>query len=65
MLAISRVKNVDRNILIWKLKDETGISHSCSLDAAVPCTDAVWVFPVSAVCGDGGVWHHGVSLLRE
>ena len=28
-------------------------------------TNAVWVFPVGAVCGDGGVWTDGVPLLRE
>ena len=28
-------------------------------------SDAVWVFPAGAVCGDGGVWHHGLSLLLD
>ena len=36
-------------------KYETGLSHSRSVDAALSGSDAVWVFPVGAVCGDGGV----------
>lgn len=34
--------------------DETGLSHSCNNDAALLGTDAVWIFPVRAICGDGG-----------
>ena len=52
---MSRVKNVGRELLNLKLEDETSLSHSRSLDAVVLGTDAVWLFPVGAVCGDGGV----------
>ena len=48
-----------------KCDNETGLSHSCSPDAVVSGSDAVWVFPAGAVCGDGGVWHHGVSVLPD
>ena len=62
---MSRVKNVGRELLNLKLEDETGLSHSRSLDAAVSRTNAVWVFPTGEVCGDGGVRANGVPLLRE
>ena len=60
---MSRVKNVGRELLNLKLEDETGLSHSCSIDAAVLGTDAIWVFPVGAVCGDGGIRSDGVPVL--
>lgn len=31
--------------------------------AAVPRTDAIRIFPVGQVRGDGGVWRDGLSLL--
>ena len=62
---MSRVKNVGRELLNLKLEDETGLSHSCSIDAAVSRPDALRLFPVRAVCGYGGVWVYGVSLLSE
>ena len=62
---MSRVKNAGRELFNLKLEDETGLSHSCSVDAAVSRPDAVWVFPTGEVCGDGGVWTDGVPLLRE
>ena len=62
---MSRVKNANRDLLILKLDDETDISHFGSDDAALSCSDAVWIFPVSEVSGDGGVWADGVPLLRE
>lgn len=51
---MSRVKNVGHDLLKLKLDDETGISHSRSLDADLSCPDAVWLFPVGEVRGDGG-----------
>ena len=54
----------------WNKRDsivdnETGLSHSRSLDADLSRPDAVWVFPVGAVCGDGGVWRDGIPVLHE
>ena len=63
--AMNRVKNADRDLLNLKLDDETGLSHSRCLDAAVPRSDAVWLFPAGAVCDDGGFWHHGISVLHK
>lgn len=48
-----------------KCDNETGLSYPCSTDAAVSGPDAVWLFPAGAVCGDGGVWHHGISVLPD
>lgn len=52
----------------WNEKDsivdnETGLSNSCSIDAAMLGTDAIWVFPVGAVCGDGGIRFDGIPVL--
>ena len=60
---MSHAENADLDLLNLKLEDETGISHSRSLDAVVPSTDAVRLFPTGAFRGDGGVWHDGISLL--
>ena len=62
---MSRVKSAGRELLNLKFDDETGLSHSCSVDAAVSRPDAVWVFPTGAVRGDGGVRANGVPLPRE
>ena len=45
-------------------KYETGISHSRSDDADLSRPDAVWLFPVGEVCGDGGVWRDGIPVLH-
>ena len=60
---MSHVKNVSRDLLNLKHDNETSLSHSRSADAAMSRADAVWVFPVGAVCGDGGVRTDGVSVL--
>ena len=52
---MSRVKNVGHDLLKLKLDDETGISHSCSVDADLPRSDAIWIFSIGAVCGNGGI----------
>lgn len=57
------VKNVDRDILNLKFDNETSLSHSCSHDAALSGSYAIRILPAGEVCGDGGVWHHGLSLL--
>ena len=62
---MSHVKNVSRDLLNLKHDNETSLSHSRSVDAAVSRTNAVWVFPTGEVCGDGGVRANGVPLLRE
>ena len=49
---MNRVKNADHDFL--KLEDETGLSLSRSLDAAVPRADAVRLLHAGEVCGDGG-----------
>lgn len=60
---MSHVKNVSRDLLNLKLNNETSLSHSSSVDADLPRPDAIWVFSVGAVCGDGGVRTDGVSVL--
>ncbi len=65
MLATNRAGNANHNFYYLKLDNETNLSHSRSPDAAVPGPHAVWVFPAGAVRGDGGIWHHGISLLPE
>ena len=60
---MSRVKNVSRDIQNLKFDNETGLSHSCSHDVALPGSYAIRILPIGEVCGDGGVWHHGLSLL--
>lgn len=45
--------------------EENNLPFSCSLDAAVPCPDAVWILYAGKVCSDGGVLHHGIQVLRE
>ena len=62
---MSRVKNVGHDLLNLKLDDETGLSHSRSLDAAVSRPDAVWVFPTGTVRDNGGVWTNGISVLQS
>ena len=37
----------------------------CSDVAAVLGTDAVWLFPIGAICSDDSVWTYGLSLLSE
>ena len=44
-------------------KYETGLSHSRSVDAALPRPNAVWLLYIGAVCGDGGVWCDGLPIL--
>ena len=52
---MSRVKNADHDLLFLIIDDETDISDTCSLDAALLGANAVWVLYACAVCGDGGV----------
>lgn len=46
-------------------KYETYLPNSCSNDAALPGTDAVWLFPIGTICSDDSVWAYGISLLSE
>jgi len=62
---MSRTKNVSHAFQKLKLYYETGISHSCSYDAAVFSTNAIWIFPIGEVCSDGRVWSDGLSLLYK
>ena len=44
---------------------ETYLPFSCSPVAALPGTNAVWIFPIGAICGDGGIWLDGISILSK
>ena len=43
--------------------DEKPLPFPCSDVAALLGTYAIWLFHVGAFCDDGGIWHHGLSLL--
>jgi hypothetical protein len=45
------------------VNDETGLSHISSINAAMLGTDAVWIFPVGAIRGNGGIWSDGIPVL--
>lgn len=45
--------------------DEIYLSHSRSSNAGLPRPNAVWLFPAGAICGDGGVWSNGISVLQK
>ena len=45
------------------MEDETGLSHISSINAAMLGTDALWLFPVGAICGDGGIRSDGIPVL--
>jgi hypothetical protein len=45
--------------------DETSLSNSRSVDAALPRPDAIWLLYASQVCGNGSIRYHGVPLLYE
>ena len=44
--------------------EKSNFSYS-SYAAPLPRPDAVWLLPVGAVCGDGGVWSDGLQVLRR
>ena len=61
---MSRVKSAGRELLNLKLEDETGLSHSCSIDAAVSRPDAVWVLHAGEVCGYGRIRTNDIPVLQ-
>ena len=45
--------------------DETSLSNSRSVDAALPRPDAVWILHVGEVCSDGGIRSFIIPILYQ
>ena len=45
--------------------DETSISNSRSVNAALPRSDAIWLLYASQVCGYGSVRAFGIPVLYK
>lgn len=44
---------------------EKDITNTLPPPSPLPRPDALWLLPVGAVCGDGGVWSDGLQVLRR